>query len=92
MNVAITGGGGFLGRRLAELLLARPEVERIRLVDSSPIAPFAGDGRIEQMQANLTAPGAAKGVVEGADAIFHLAAVVSGQAEASGLEEGTGRV
>ncbi len=82
MNVAITGGGGFLGRRLADLLLTRPEVGRIRLVDSSPIAPFAEDGRIERMQANLTTPGAAAGVVDGADVIFHLAAVVSGQAEA----------
>jgi nucleoside-diphosphate-sugar epimerase len=82
MNVAITGAGGFLGRRLAQALLADPAIARVTLVDASAIEPLAGDPRVEYLRANLLDPGAAARVAEGADAIFHLAAVVSGQAEA----------
>ena len=81
MNIAITGGGGFLGRRLAAVLLSRPEIGHVRLVDSAPITPFTDDLRVELCQANLLDPGAARAVAEGADVIYHLAAVVSGQAE-----------
>ncbi len=82
MKIAITGGGGFLGRRLAASLLTRPEVGSVRLVDTSPILEFEGDPRVERARANLLDPGAADSVVADADVVFHLAAVVSGQAEA----------
>ncbi len=82
MNVAITGGGGFLGRRLAQALLAREGVERIVLFDSSPALPAIGDNRVEARCADLLAKGVADSVAAQADVIYHLAAVVSGQAEA----------
>lgn len=82
MNIAITGGGGFLGRRLAQALLADRAVSRIVLADAAPIAPFPSEKRIETRQANLLEAGAAQSVAEGADIIYHLAAVVSSQAEA----------
>ena len=71
-----------MGRQLAAALLSRPEVGRIRMVDSAPIAPLTGDPRVEVCQLNLLDSGAAGAVADGADVIFHLAAVVSGQAEA----------
>ncbi len=82
MNVAITGGGGFLGRRLSQALLAEKGVGRIVLLDATPMGPSSGDSRVETRCANLLDPGVARSAVEAADVIFHLAAVVSGQAEA----------
>jgi nucleoside-diphosphate-sugar epimerase len=82
MNIAITGGGGFLGKDLARALLADSSVGRIVLADVEPVDARWGDKRVVVRKANLSDPGAAASVAEGADVIFHLAAVVSGQAEA----------
>jgi nucleoside-diphosphate-sugar epimerase len=81
MKIAITGGGGFLGRRLAKVLLEDSAIERIVLADVAPVRPPADDDRLAILQANLLEEGEAARVADGADVIFHLAAVVSGQAE-----------
>ena len=80
MRIAITGGGGFLGGRLAGQFLANGHVERVLVVDTQGAAP-APDPRAAFLKADLTDPGAAAAAVEDADVVFHLAAVVSGQAE-----------
>lgn len=82
MKIVITGGGGFLGQRLARALLAEAGVERLVVADLSATRGFEGDARVEALAADLTSPSVAASLAEGADAIFHLAAVVSGQAEA----------
>jgi len=82
MNIAITGGGGFLGRRLARALLADDRVERVVVADAAPVRPFDRDPRFVSLTANLADPGVAEEVARGAAVIFHLAAVLSGQAEA----------
>jgi D-erythronate 2-dehydrogenase len=81
MKIVITGGGGFLGRRLAGALLADPKVSKLVLADVAPIQQFSADKRIDLRATDLADPRGAEAVVEGADVIFHLAAVVSGQAE-----------
>jgi D-erythronate 2-dehydrogenase len=92
MNIVITGGAGFLGRRLAEALLARgmlrgadgrdAPIDRITLVDVAPAPGFA-DNRIRQITGDVADRGLLERAVDGATtSIFHLAAVVSGQAEA----------
>jgi nucleoside-diphosphate-sugar epimerase len=81
MKIAITGGGGFLGRRLAQALLTDPRTERLVLADVVAIQPFTDDLRLDLRAADLSEPGAAEEIVDGADVIFHLAAIVSGQAE-----------
>ena len=83
MKIVITGGGGFLGRRLAGALLADPKVGKLVLADVAPIQQFSSDKRIDLRATDLADPRGAEAIVEGADVIFHLAAVVkSGQAEA----------
>ncbi|HEX2531067.1 MAG TPA: D-erythronate dehydrogenase [Burkholderiaceae bacterium] len=91
MQVLITGGAGLLGTRLAKQLLQRGTlagadgtqrtITRITLLDTAPIVGF-NDPRIkiatgdiadsQVIEANLTAE---------TQSVFHLAAVVSGEAE-----------
>ena len=91
MNVVITGGAGFLGRRLTEQLLRRgtlngsngraQPIERITLVDVT--APQTIDGRVTHVAGDVASPALLERVIDRRTAsIFHLAAVVSGMAEA----------
>jgi nucleoside-diphosphate-sugar epimerase len=92
MNIVITGGAGFLGRRLAEALLERgvlrgadgrdAPIDRITLVDVATAPGFADD-RIHQITGDVADRQLLERAVDGATtSVFHLAAVVSGQAEA----------
>jgi D-erythronate 2-dehydrogenase len=92
MNIVITGGSGFLGRRLAETLLERgvlrgadghdTPIDRITLVDVVP-APGVADNRVHQITGDVADRQLLERAVDGATtSIFHFAAVVSGQAEA----------
>ena len=94
VNVVITGGGGFVGARLARRLLAAGEldvagggprpVERLTLIDQAAVPDdLAGDGRVTAVRGDLgDLLAAGPGPLAGADLIFHLAAAVSGECEA----------
>lgn len=83
MQIIITGGGGFLGQRLAKALLKSSlSFDELLLVDiNMPDNPGA-DGRVKCRQVDLSEPDAAQSVVNArTGTIFHLAAVVSSHAE-----------
>src|SRR5688572_21431916 len=91
MRVLITGGAGFLGKALAARLLQRGQLsgvngdERIDRITLTDVVRAEGldDPRIEQVAGDIADRALVERVVRsGTTAIFHLAAVVSGQAEA----------
>lgn len=87
MRILITGAAGMIGRKLTERLardraLNGTAITALTLHDVVPAA--APQGLAAQVVAgDLAAPGAAAALVAGRpDVIFHLAGVVSGEAEA----------
>ncbi len=83
MQIIITGGGGFLGQRLARALLnSALKFDELMLVDVvMPLNP-GKDERVRCRQVDLTENGAAKDLVTSQiGIIFHLAAIVSSHAE-----------
>jgi nucleoside-diphosphate-sugar epimerase len=88
MRIVITGGCGFLGRRVAIRLLeegsAVGPVDELILFDNAPPAlPLPEDRRIKLVTGDIADRATVAAVIApGSDAVFHLAAIVSGQAEA----------
>ena len=88
MHVLITGAAGMIGRKLADRLaqdgsLHGKSVERLTLLDIVPPAkPGRFAGLVETIAADLSQPAEAGRVIAARpDALFHLAGVVSGEAE-----------
>jgi nucleoside-diphosphate-sugar epimerase len=83
MRIVITGGGGFLGARLARALLAREEFSKIVLADVAFPRPLPGDARLEALRGDVADPAfLERAIAPDTAAVFHLAAMVSGAAEA----------
>ncbi|HUC17557.1 MAG TPA: D-erythronate dehydrogenase [Acetobacteraceae bacterium] len=89
MHVLIIGAAGMVGRKLTARLMADgalggSPIAALTLLDVVPPEKPAGfAGKVEARAADLSAPGEAAQAVAGRpDVIFHLAAIVSGEAEA----------
>ena len=88
MRIVITGGCGFLGRRVALLLLERgsslgPIDESGAVRQRGPALPLPQDRRLKLATGDIAnRETVSRLLTTGAAAVFHLAAVVSGQAEA----------
>jgi nucleoside-diphosphate-sugar epimerase len=93
MNVVITGSSGFLGQRLAEALLRRgtltnssgavESINRLVMLDIAPPPQVSEDHRVVAIAGDLSERAVLERAIdETTDAVFHLAAVVSGGAEA----------
>jgi len=88
MKIVITGGGGFIGFKLAKALLARgtlaaEKIARLTLVDQAFPAGLPEDPRLTTLAGDISDPKfAARAIAPDTASVFHLAAVVSGAAEA----------
>jgi nucleoside-diphosphate-sugar epimerase len=89
MHLAITGAAGMIGRKLTARLIADgglggSVITRLSLYDVvEPPLPPDWTGAVDLVAADVGSPASAEVVVAGRpDVIFHLAAVVSGEAEA----------
>lgn len=88
MHILITGAAGMIGRKLTARLaidraLGDQPIDKLTLIDIVAPARLAGFSDHEKTRAaDLAAPGVAeKAISERPDVIFHLAGVVSGEAE-----------
>ncbi|HET7730384.1 MAG TPA: D-erythronate dehydrogenase [Usitatibacter sp.] len=81
MKAVITGGGGFIGSRLAAALRARDPKATITLLDQA--FPPALQQDFHCVSGDVSSPAVLERVLgRDTDSVFHLAAVVSGGAEA----------
>ena len=87
MHILITGAGGMLGRKLTEWYVREGSagghsISRMSLQDICAVVAPKASFPIESLQGDLSEPGQAEQLFVGKpDLVFHLAAIVSGEAE-----------
>jgi D-erythronate 2-dehydrogenase len=88
VNILITGAAGMIGRKLTERLASEGglngrQIDRLTLLDVvMPTTVTHFTGKTDLVAADLSTPGeAARAIAHRPDTIFHLAGVVSGEAE-----------
>lgn len=77
VRLAVTGGTGFVGARLLDLAVA--DGHRVRALARRAMEPRTG---VEWVSGALDQPEALAALVAGADAVIHVAAVISGRTAA----------
>jgi nucleoside-diphosphate-sugar epimerase len=90
MHVLITGGGGFIGQKLAQTLAERgklrgQDITQMTLIDLAEPAEVNADFPVGRLSCDIADAAAIAALFEGNGpfgVIYHLAAVVSGAAEA----------
>ena len=87
MHILILGGGGFIGKRLAKELidnggLLQGKITHLTLVDIGFPEDILQDSRLECIATDFSDEAVIRNILQQKpDVIFHLAAIVSGEAE-----------
>ena len=80
LHVLLTGGAGFIGSHLVDLLLERPEIDVTvldKLTYAGSLDNLAGhrhDDRFRFVRGDVAEPEAVRGLVRGSDRVIHAAA------------------
>jgi nucleoside-diphosphate-sugar epimerase len=83
MKILVTGAGGFLGTRLIRALLATQESRNLEILAVDIVPCPVDDRRLETRVGSVADAAFVDSVLgDGIDAVYHLAAVLSGQSEA----------
>lgn len=85
VNVTVLGGSGFLGRHLAQELLARGA--RLKIASRRPerafsLKPLANLGQVQFIRCDVTRPESVAGAVAGAHAVVNLVGAFDGDLDA----------
>eukprot|EP00951_Prasinocladus_malaysianus_P029105 scaffold267273_cov37-Prasinocladus_malaysianus.AAC.1 len=76
LKCVVTGGSGFVGSRLVEMLVERG-AESVVSFDLAPAPEFSKpDPRVTFVQGDLSDPGTVDALCKGADCVWHIAALV----------------
>ena len=88
MHILVLGAAGMVGRKLCERLLrdgrlGNSDITKLTMHDVvEPKKPESAGFPVETVSGDFAVPGAAEKLIAGRpDVIFHLAAIVSGEAE-----------
>ena len=83
MKTVIVGAGGFVGSRLAGVMLAEtPGLEELVLIDHVPASGYQ-DPRVTTFTGDFSDPALMELAFDGADSVILLAAILGGAAEAN---------
>jgi UDP-glucose 4-epimerase len=77
MKVVVTGAAGFLGQHVVAQLLERGHAVRAIIRPLTPAPHW--NGNVALIRADLETPNALAGVLEGSDAVLHLALAAAGK-------------
>lgn len=80
MQALVTGGQGFVGSHLCELLAKAGHQVRVLARPTSDLSPLEGLG-VEVVRGDLGADGDLRGAVDGVDWVFHVAGALMGLRE-----------